>query len=89
MFELFIKTELDRSSGGVTIPKGRINLPREPKERRKDVILVFADGPKADDARKAGADYVGGAELIDDVRAAALKLLVFVANAPASSCPGN
>ncbi|KZV82843.1 ribosomal protein L1 [Exidia glandulosa HHB12029] len=79
MFELVIKTELDRSAGGVTIPKGRINLPREPKERKKDVILVFADGQKADDARKAGADYVGGTELIEDLLSGKLKPNIILA----------
>ncbi|EJD45754.1 ribosomal protein L1 [Auricularia subglabra TFB-10046 SS5] len=67
MFELTIKTELDRSSGGVTVPKGRISLPREPKERKKDTIMVFADGKKAEDARKVGADFVGGTEMIDEL----------------------
>lgn len=40
-------------------------LPREVKARQKDVIVVFAEGAKADEARSAGATIVGGTELID------------------------
>jgi large subunit ribosomal protein L1 len=53
---------------GSVIPKGRISLPREPKAKPKDKVLVFADGKAADDARRAGADIVGGAELVEGVR---------------------
>ena len=63
--ELTIKTEMPK---GVTIPKGRISLPREPKEKEKDRILVFAEGRQAEDAKKAGADIVGGPELVEGVR---------------------
>lgn len=63
-YELTIKTEMPRGS---TIPKGRINLPREPKAKAKDRILVFAEGRAAEDAKRAGADIVGGAELVDGV----------------------
>lgn len=52
---------------GSTIPKGRISLPREPKEKEKDRILVFAEGRQADEAKRAGAAIVGGAELIEGV----------------------
>lgn len=50
------------------IPKGRVSLPREPKAKVKDRILVFADGKTAEAAKKAGADIVGGAELAEAVR---------------------
>ena len=53
---------------GTTIPKGRVNLPREAKPKREDKILVFADGKLAKDAKDAGADIVGGIELIEGVR---------------------
>ncbi len=35
----------------------------------KDVkVLVFAQGPKADEARAAGADYIGDQEIIDKIK---------------------
>jgi hypothetical protein len=52
----------------LVIPKGRVALPREPKAKPKDKVLVFADGKAAEDARRAGADIVGGAELAEGVR---------------------
>ncbi|KAI0068028.1 ribosomal protein L1 [Artomyces pyxidatus] len=64
MYELTVKTAMPRGSA---IPKGRITLPREPKAKEKDRILVFAEGRAAEDAKKAGADIVGGAELVDGV----------------------
>ncbi|TFY79445.1 hypothetical protein EWM64_g4572 [Hericium alpestre] len=63
-FELTVKTAMPRGSA---IPKGRVSLPREPKEKTKDRILVFADGRAADDAKAAGADIVGGLELVEGV----------------------
>ncbi|KZT27578.1 ribosomal protein L1 [Neolentinus lepideus HHB14362 ss-1] len=63
-YELIVKTEMKQ---GTPIPKGRINLPREAKEKTRDRVLVFAEGRQADDARKAGADIVGGPELIDGI----------------------
>lgn len=59
-----IKTAMKR---GTTIPKGRINLPREAKAKPKDRVLVFAEGRQADEARRAGAEFVGGTELIEGV----------------------
>lgn len=49
------------------MPKGRVSLPREAKPSKEEKILVFAEGKQADEARKAGADVVGGPELIDAV----------------------
>ncbi|KAI0323080.1 ribosomal protein L1-like protein [Amylostereum chailletii] len=63
-YELTVKTGMPK---GTTIPKGRISLPREPKEKEKDRILVFAEGRQAEDAKKAGADIVGGSELIEGI----------------------
>ena len=65
-----MKTEMGK---GTTIPKGRFNLPRETKAQTKDRILVFAEGRQAEEAKKAGADIVGGLELVEGVS------LVFVA----------
>ena len=53
---------------GSAIPKGRVSLPREPKAKPKDKVLVFADGKAAEEAKRAGADIVGGAELVEGVR---------------------
>jgi large subunit ribosomal protein L1 len=74
-YELTIKTAMGK---GITIPKGRFSLPREAKSQSEDRILVFAEGQAAEDAKAAGADVVGGPELIDGVRASYNKL-----NAPA------
>lgn len=64
-YEMVIRTAMTR---GTTIPKGRVNMPREAKPKREDKILVFADGKLAQEAREAGADIVGGEELIEGVR---------------------
>lgn len=52
---------------GTTIPKGRFSLPREAKKKDRDRILVFAEGRAAEEARRAGADIVGGPEMVDAV----------------------
>ncbi len=53
---------------GMAIPKGRYNLPREAKRLVGDRILVFAEGKAAEEAKRAGADVVGGPEIVDAVR---------------------
>ncbi|PCH34123.1 ribosomal protein L1 [Wolfiporia cocos MD-104 SS10] len=63
-YELVVKTAMIRGS---TIPKGRFSLPREAKETTRDRILVFAEGKQAEEAKQAGADIVGGLELVDGV----------------------
>ena len=52
---------------GTTIPKGRLNWPRETKSQSEERVLVFAEGRLADEAKNAGAHVVGGLELVDDV----------------------
>ena len=64
-YELVVKTEMGKGS---TIPKGRFDLPRQTKEQSKDRILVFAEGRQAEEAKRAGADIVGGLELVEGVR---------------------
>ncbi|KAJ6623096.1 ribosomal protein L1-like protein [Mycena sp. CBHHK59/15] len=64
-YELFVKTDL--RGGGIAVPKGRINMPREPKPRPEDTILVFAEGRQAEEAKRAGAHIVGSTELIDGI----------------------
>ncbi|KAI0348146.1 ribosomal protein L1 [Trametopsis cervina] len=63
-YELTIKTAMGK---GITIPKGRFVLPRQAKSQSQDRILVFAEGQIAEEAKAAGADIVGGPELIDGV----------------------
>ena len=63
-YELTVKTAMPK---GVAVPRGRIALPFEPKERKRDKVIVFADGQNAQKAKKAGADIVGGPELIEPV----------------------
>ncbi|KAJ7150295.1 ribosomal protein L1-like protein [Mycena filopes] len=64
-YELYVKTDL--RGAGISVPKGRINIPREPKPKAEDTILVFAEGRQAEEAKKAGAQIVGGTELIEGV----------------------
>ena len=69
-YELVIKTQAPER--GATIPKGRYSLPKEPKPKEKDRILVFAEGRAAEEAKKAGADIVGGVELVEGVSGSSL-----------------
>ena len=41
-------------------------------------VAVFAEGPAADEARAAGADVVGGDELIEEIRTGTYFLLLFL-----------
>ncbi len=45
--------------------RGTVNLPHGTGKTAR--VLVFANGPKAEEAKAAGADYVGSDELIDKV----------------------
>ena len=47
--------------------RGTVNLPHGTGKTAR--VLVFANGEKAEEARAAGADEVGGDELIDKVAA--------------------
>jgi large subunit ribosomal protein L1 len=47
--------------------RGTVNLPNGTGKTAR--VLVFANGPKAEEARAAGADIVGGDELIERVAA--------------------
>jgi large subunit ribosomal protein L1 len=51
----------------MAVPRGRISLPREIRRKGEDKVVVFAEGKAADDAKDAGADIVGGLELVDSV----------------------
>lgn len=52
---------------GRAVPRGKIALPRDPKNH-PDTILVFADGDRVAQALEAGATYAGGQDLIEKVR---------------------
>ncbi|NDA40632.1 MAG: 50S ribosomal protein L1, partial [Actinobacteria bacterium] len=45
--------------------RSTVNLPHGTGKTAR--VLVFATGPRADEARAAGADIVGGDELIEEV----------------------
>ncbi|KAJ7610969.1 ribosomal protein L1-like protein [Roridomyces roridus] len=70
-YELFVKTDL--RGVGLAVPKGRINIPREPKPKAEDTILVFAEGIQSEEAKRAGAQIVGGTELIEGVLSGRLR----------------
>jgi len=74
-YELTIKTAMPRGSA---IPKGRVSLPREPKPKPKDKVLVFADGKAAEEAKRAGADIVGGPELVEGVASGRTQATLFL-----------
>lgn len=64
---------LTHFSKGSTAPRGRISLPHDPRTG-EERILVFAEGKQAETANKLGVAYVGGEDLIPDVRIRALLL---------------
>jgi large subunit ribosomal protein L1 len=57
--------------------RGTISLPHGTGTSRR--VAVFAEGPNADAAREAGADVVGGQELIDQVNGGMLDFDVALA----------
>ncbi|KAI0035110.1 ribosomal protein L1-like protein [Vararia minispora EC-137] len=75
LYELTIKTGMPR---GAPIPKGRISLPREPKKMARDRICVFAEGRPAEEAKAAGADYVGGLEMVEGVATGRIQASIFL-----------
>ncbi|CAO3668772.1 unnamed protein product [Umbelopsis ramanniana] len=61
--EMHVQCKIEKSTPPI---RGSISLPRGVKQEAS--ILVFAEGKKADEARSAGAAYVGGQELIEQVK---------------------
>ncbi|KAJ2961950.1 hypothetical protein NQZ79_g2830 [Umbelopsis isabellina] len=67
-FEMHVQCKIEKSTPPI---RGSIILPRNVKQEA--TILVFAEGKKAEEARAAGATYVGGQELIEQVKNGDLK----------------
>lgn len=58
--------------------RGSLSLPHSMDAKEKKV-LVFAEGEKATEAQKAGADYVGSADLIDKIKGGWIDFEVVIA----------
>lgn len=59
-YEIEVVTRFDKSAPPL---RGRISLPRDAR-KDEETVLVFAQGPAAEQAKAAGAKYVGGEDLI-------------------------
>jgi large subunit ribosomal protein L1 len=66
--EAHIQCKIEKST---PLIRGSIVLPKSIKQEA--TILVFATGKKAEEAKAAGAHFVGGEELIEKVQAGELK----------------
>jgi len=75
MFELHGKLSIDPTKSDQTV---RTNVVLPHGIGKSVVVLVFAQGDLADQAREAGADYVGGNDLIEQVKKGEIKFDVAV-----------
>ena len=66
--EAHVQCKIEKST---PLIRGSLVLPKSIKQEA--TILVFATGKKADEAKAAGAHFVGGEELIEKVQAGELK----------------
>jgi large subunit ribosomal protein L1 len=66
--EAHVQCKIEKST---PLIRGSLVLPKSIKQEA--TILVFATGKKADEARAAGAHFVGGEELIEQVQNGELK----------------
>ena len=80
-YELSVLTHFVR---GQAAHRGKVSLPRDPRTKA-EVMLAFAQGRQAQAAVKAGAAYVGGVELIDDVR---VPYLIYLLSSRLDLSPG-
>ncbi|KND02696.1 ribosomal protein L1 [Spizellomyces punctatus DAOM BR117] len=60
--------QVHRQEGTRTV-RGEVNLPTQVSADDKSVILVFAKGEQAEEAKKLGAHIVGAEELIEEILA--------------------
>ena len=63
--ELHVKLGVDSKHADQQV-RGTVVLPNGTGKTQK--VLVFAKGPKAEEAEKAGADFVGAEELIPKIQ---------------------
>ena len=63
--ELHVKLGVDSKHADQQV-RGTVVLPNGTGKSQK--VLVFAKGPKAEEAEKAGADFVGAEELIPKIQ---------------------
>ncbi len=63
--ELHVKLGVDSKHADQQV-RGTVVLPNGTGKTQK--VLVFAKGPKADEAQKAGADFIGAEELIPKIQ---------------------
>ncbi|MCS6955296.1 MAG: 50S ribosomal protein L1 [Candidatus Calescibacterium sp.] len=75
MFELHGKLSIDPTKSDQTV---RTNVVLPHGIGKSPVVLVFAQGDLADEAKKVGADYVGGNDLVEQVKKGEVKFDVAV-----------
>lgn len=77
MFELHGKLSIDPTKSDQTV---RTNVVLPHGIGKSPVILVFAQGNLADEAKQAGADFVGGNDIIEQVKKGEIKFDIAVSS---------